>query len=106
LFEAASGVEPYKLPEQWLAARGALNLQQPLNFASTNDLIGGFSGSAAVNRHGEVIGVMFDLNAQGLGGYFGYNPAVNRAVGLSVGAIREVLAKVYKADRIVEELAK
>ena len=106
LFEAASGARPYKLPERWLAARGALNLQQPLNFASTNDLIGGFSGSPAINRHGEIIGVMFDLNAQGLGGYYGYNPAVNRAVGLSVGAIREVLAKVYKADRLLEELSK
>ena len=71
---------------------------------STNDLIGGFSGSAAVNKAGEVVGVLFDINAQALGGYFGYDPAVNRAVGVSVGAMREALAKVYKADRIVEEL--
>ena len=106
LFEHTTGTEPYKLPERWLAVRGELNLQQPLNFVSTNDLIGGFSGSAGLNKAGEVIAVMFDINAPALGGYFGYDPAVNRAIGLNIGAVREALAKVYKADRIVEELAK
>ena len=104
LFEHATGTAPFKLPERWLAARGELNPAQPLNFTTTNDLIGGFSGSAAVSKLGEVVGVMFDINAQALGGYFGYDPAVNRAIGLNVGAMREVLSKVYKADRIVEEL--
>jgi hypothetical protein len=106
LFEHATGTVPYKLPERWLAARGALNLAQPLNFTTTNDLIGGFSGSAAVNKEGEVVGVMFDINAQALGGYFGYNPQVNRAIALNVGALREVLSKIVRADRIIEELTK
>ena len=106
LFEHATGSAPFKLPERWRAARGELNPQQPLNFASTNDLIGGFSGSAAVNKAGEAVGIMFDINAQALGGYFGYDPAVNRAVGLGVGAMREALSKVYRADRLLEELAK
>src|SRR5262245_58849183 len=60
LFEHATGTEPFRLPERWLAARAELNPQQPLNFVTTNDLIGGFSGSAAVNRQGQVVGVMFD----------------------------------------------
>jgi hypothetical protein len=104
LFEHTTGSVPYKLPERWLAARGELNLAQPLNFTTTNDLIGGFSGSAAVSRTGEVVGVMFDINAQALGGYFGYDSAVNRAIGLNVGAMREILSKICRADRIVAEL--
>src|SRR5207248_11258198 len=51
------------------------------------------------NKAGEVVGLIFDGNIQSLGGDFGYDPAVNRAVAVNVGALREALAKVYHADR-------
>jgi hypothetical protein len=105
-FERATGADPFALPESWLAARGALNLEQPLNFATTNDIIGGNSGSPVIDRAGEVVGLIFDGNIQSLGGDFGYDGEVNRAVAVNVGALREALIKIYHADRIVEELAK
>ena len=58
-----------------------------------------------VNKAGEVVGLIFDGNIQSLGGSYGYDPAVNRAIAVNVGALREALAKVYHADRIVQELA-
>jgi hypothetical protein len=51
-----------------------------------------------------VVGLYFDGNIQSLGGNFGFDPAVNRAVAVDTGAIREALTKIYRADRIVGEL--
>ena len=34
------------------------------------------------------------------------NAAVNRAVAVNVGAVREALSKVYHAHRIIDELTK
>jgi Peptidase S46 len=104
LFARATGADPFKLPDRWVAAQAKLNPQQPFNFATTNDIIGGNSGSPVVNRNGEVVGLIFDGNIQSLGGEFGFDPEVNRAVAVSVGALREALTKVYGANRIVEEL--
>jgi hypothetical protein len=104
-FDRATGADPYKLPDSWLAARETLNPRQYFNFVTTNDIVGGNSGSPVVNKAGEVVGLIFDGNIQSLGGSYGYDPAVNRAVAVNVGALREALAKVYHADRIVQELA-
>jgi hypothetical protein len=106
LFERATGADPFKLPPRWIAARSSLNPRQPFNFVTSNDNVGGNSGSPVINKDGEVVGVAFDGNIQSLGGDFGYDGKVNRAVAVSVGMLREGLAKVYHADRIVDELAK
>jgi hypothetical protein len=105
-FERATGVDPFKLPDSWIAARSQLNPQQPFNFVTTNDIIGGNSGSPMVNKAGEVVGLIFDGNRQSLGGDFGYDGATNRAVAVNVGALREALSKIYRAERIVDELKK
>ena len=89
----------------WIAARVDLDPQQSLNFVTTNDVIGGNSGSPAINEAGEILGVLFNINHQAPGSYFAYDPAVNRPIGVSAGAIREALPKVYHADRLAAELA-
>ena len=105
-FERATGADPFKLPDSWIAARPTLDLARPFNFVTTNDIIGGNSGSPVINKAGEVVGLIFDGNIQSLGGAFGYDPAANRAVAVALGALRETLSKVYHADRIVDELKK
>ena len=89
-----------------MAAQPSLNLDQPMNFVTSNDIIGGNSGSPVINSAGEVVGLIFDGNKQSLGGDFGYDPSRNRAIAVNVGALREALAKVYHADRLVTELAR
>ena len=106
LFDRATGAPPFALPASWLAARSALDLNKVMDFASTNDIIGGNSGSPVINHNGEVVGLIFDGNIQSLGGDFGYDITANRAIAVSTGALKEALAKVYHADRIVEELGR
>jgi hypothetical protein len=105
VFERATGAEPFKLPDSWTAARASLNLRQPFDFVTTNDTVGGNSGSPVVDKAGEVVGLGFDGNIQSLGGDYGYDAAVNRTIAINVGAIREAMSKVYRADRLVRELA-
>jgi hypothetical protein len=103
-FERATGKDPFRLPESWLAARARLDLATPLNFASTADIVGGSSGSPVVNQDAELVGVVFDGNLHSLGGEYGFDPATNRAVAVDARAILHVLERVYRADALVREL--
>lgn len=103
-FDRATGKDPFALPQSWLDAKGTLDLATPFNMATSNDIIGGNSGSPVVNQKGEVVGLVFDGNIQSLGGEFGFDPAVNRTVAVHTAAISEALRKIYKTDRINKEL--
>lgn len=103
-FARNTGAEPFALPASWLKAKDKLNLDTPFNLATTNDVIGGNSGSPLVNKNGEVIGLIFDGNIQSLGGDFGFDESVNRSVAVHSAALIEAMDKVYGAHRLVEEL--
>ncbi len=103
-FAKHTGVDPYALPKSWLKARDRLSADTPFNFVTTNDIIGGNSGSPVINQAREVVGLIFDGNMQSLGGDYGFDEAQNRAVAVHSSAILEALEKVYGAQRIVDEL--
>ena len=71
---------------------------------TTNDIIGGNSGSPVINARGEVVGLVFDGNIQSLGGDYGYDPTANRTVSVHSAALVEALTRIYGAQRLVEEL--
>jgi hypothetical protein len=97
---------PYKIADSWMKARGSLKLTTPYNFVSTNDIVGGNSGSPVINANGDLVGLIFDGNIQSLPGYFVYDSTVNRAVSVDSRGILEALKSVYKADAIVNELTR
>jgi hypothetical protein len=103
-FERHTGADPFALPESWLSAKARLDLSTPMNFATTNDIIGGNSGSPVINRDAEIVGLIFDGNIHSLGGDYGFDPALNRAVAVDSRAILHSLDKVYGATRLVNEL--
>ena len=105
-FERATGRDPYALPQSWLDAKSKLNLQTPLNFVTTNDIIGGNSGSPVINKDRQIVGLIFDGNIHSLGGNYGFDESVNRAVAVHSGAILEALDKVYAAKRVLAELTR
>jgi hypothetical protein len=104
LFERATPFEPYLLPAKWTKAKPKLNLQVPLNMVTTNDIIGGNSGSPILNAKGEVIGLVFDGNIQSLGGDYVFDAGLNRTVAVQSMGILEALDKVYGAKRLLTEL--
>jgi hypothetical protein len=97
---------PYKIAESWMKARGSIKLTTPFDFVSTNDIVGGNSGSPVINAKGELVGLIFDGNIQSLPGYFVYDSTVNRAVSVDSRGMLEALKSVYKADAIVSELTR
>ncbi|MDX2129241.1 MAG: S46 family peptidase [Chloroherpetonaceae bacterium] len=94
---------PWSLPKRWENPPKEL-LSAPMNFVSTNDIIGGNSGSAAVNKNLEAVGLIFDGNIESLPGSFIYTPEANRAVSVHTGGIVAALKYIYKAEKLVKEL--
>ncbi|MEX2232502.1 MAG: S46 family peptidase [Cyclobacteriaceae bacterium] len=96
---------PWNLSEKWKNPPEDL-LKAPVNFVSTNDIIGGNSGSPMINRNREVVGLIFDGNMESLPGNYIYLPERNRTVSVHAGGIMAGLKYIYKAERIVNELLK
>lgn len=95
---------PFVLPPRYDRARDKLTLPTPLDFVSTDDIIGGNSGSPVVNRDGELVGLIFDGNIESLAGDYIYDETVNRAVAVHSAAIPEVLTKLYDVGPLLKEL--
>jgi hypothetical protein len=95
---------PFDLPPRWVKAKDKLNLNTPLNFVLTADIVGGNSGSPVINRKAEVVGLIFDGNIQSLALDFTYTEQVARAVAVDAQGILEGLRKVYGATALVEEI--
>ncbi|HYX91540.1 MAG TPA: S46 family peptidase [Myxococcaceae bacterium] len=104
IWDRATGEDPFGLPATWLKARRKLDPRTPMNFASSNDIIGGNSGSPVINKEAEIVGLIFDGNIQSLGGEYGFEESVNRAVSVHSQALIEALDKVYGATRLLGEL--
>jgi peptidase S46-like protein len=95
---------PYDLPPRWMEKQKAVDQATPFNFVSTNDIIGGNSGSPTINKDRELVGLIFDGNIQSLVGNFDYDESINRSISVDVRAMLEVLRKIFDANEIADEL--
>lgn len=95
---------PFDLPQIWWDKRKSIDLSKKVDFVSTNDIIGGNSGSPMINKEKEIIGLIFDGNIEMLPNRFLYRDEIPRSVSVHSEAIIEALKKVYGARALVKEL--
>ncbi len=101
-------VDPYDLPETWTKAEaeGRAPKESLLNYVTTNDIIGGNSGSPAVNEKGEVVGLIFDGNVYSFVLNFTFEDVQSRAVLVHSQAIRDAVRGIYQLPQLADELGK
>jgi hypothetical protein len=95
---------PFNLPQRFVDSKSKLDLKTPVDFVSTNDIIGGNSGSPVINRDAELVGLIFDGNIESLAGDFVYDGTRNRAVAVHSAAMIEALRSLYGANKLADEL--
>ena len=100
----ANATGEWDLPERWLNPPETFDRSTPLNLVTTNDIIGGNSGSPLLNRDLEVVGLIFDGNIESLPSAFIYQTETSRAVAVDARGILEALDEIYDMDRVVHEL--
>ena len=104
LYARATGAPPFQLPRPWLDARPRLDLNTRANFVTTNDIVGGNSGSPIVNAQGRIVGLVFDGNIHSIAGSFWFDPQTNRTIGVHPEFIRTALTQVYRVGPLTKEL--
>ena len=104
LYERATGAPPFALPKRWLDAKPRLDLTTRANFTTTNDIVGGNSGSPVVNARGEIVGLAFDGNIHSISGSYWFDAEKNRTVAVHPAFMRTALQHVYAADALAREL--
>lgn len=78
--------------------------RMPVCFVTATDNTGGNSGSPVFNSKGELIGVGFDRNYEGLTGDIAYNPQLQRAACVDIRYVLFVIDKYAEAKHLIDEL--
>ena len=103
-FERATGVTPFKIPESWMRVKAQLDMSTPFCISTSNDIVGGNSGSPLIDVDGKIVGLIFDGNIHAIAGHYWFDPEKNRAIAVHPAIIREALEKVYGAKELLTEL--
>lgn len=108
-----TGKEPFDVPasiKQILSSKSytpyedATIKDMPVAFLTTNDITGGNSGSPVINGRGEMVGVAFDGNYEGLGSDYGYNEAQSRTICVDIRYVLLLAERMAGANNIFKEL--
>ena len=85
---------PYKMP----------NGKMPVAFCATTHTTGGNSGSPVLNGQGELIGINFDRNWEGVGGDIQYLPDYQRSIIVDIRYVLFVIDKYAGAGYLLNEM--
>ncbi|MCC5917563.1 MAG: S46 family peptidase [Cryomorphaceae bacterium] len=76
----------------------------PVCFLTDHDITGGNSGSPVLNGKGELIGLAFDGNIEGIAGDVIFDPKLQRTINVDVRFILLIVDKLAGAQNIIDEL--
>ena len=75
-----------------------------VNFLSDNDITGGNSGSPVLNAEGDLVGLAFDGNKEGLTSDMYYDPVMNKCISVDIRYVMWILEKYMGMDYLFDEL--
>jgi hypothetical protein len=109
-----TGKEPFNSPKKLLAAIKAKNFgpygdpalggEVPIDFLSDLDITGGNSGSPTLNAKGELVGLAFDGNIEGVASDVVFNPAVTRTISVDIRYMLWTLDLLDGGDHLLKEM--
>ena len=76
----------------------------PVNFLTDNDITGGNSGSPVLNGKGELIGIAFDGNIEGIAGDVIFDKKLQRTINVDIRFVLWIIDKYAGAKHIVDEM--
>lgn len=104
LFPRVTGEAPFRLPASWSDAGATLDGNSKFNFVGTTDIIGGNSGSPAIDKDGKLVGLIFDGNIHSISGSYWFDSKLNRTVAVHPEIMIDSLRSIYSADLLLEEM--
>ena len=78
--------------------------RMPVAFSATTHTTGGNSGSPVLNANGELIGINFDRNWEGVGGDIQYLPDYQRSIIVDIRYVLFLIDKYAGAGYLLEEM--
>jgi hypothetical protein len=111
--EKATNKEPFNAPANLLAAirekrygvfKDPVLGTVPVNFLSSADTTGGNSGSAVMNKRGELVGLNFDSTYESITKDWYFDPVITRAIHVDIRYMLWVMKEVDHADNLLKEM--
>ena len=78
--------------------------RMPVAFCATTHTTGGNSGSPVMNANGELIGINFDRNWEGVGGDIEYLPDYQRSIIVDIRYVLFLIEKYGRAEGLLQEM--
>jgi hypothetical protein len=113
ILEKATGKEPFQVPPALIQAvkekrfgvfKDPVLGTVPVNFLSTADTTGGNSGSAVMNKRGELVGLNFDSTYESITKDWYFDTAITRAIHVDIRYMLWVMKEVDHADNLIGEM--
>lgn len=113
VIEKDTGVDPFEVPAKLKELHGKKDLGNyldgrlndvPVAFITDNDITGGNSGSPVINGRGEVIGLAFDGNYEGLGSDYAFDPKLSRCLAVDIRYVLFITDKFAGANYLFDEM--
>jgi hypothetical protein len=113
IVEKHTGKDPFNAPAKLLEAVKAKRYGQfkdavlgtvPVDFLTSADTTGGNSGSAVMNRRGELIGLNFDSTYESITKDWYFDTDITRAIHMDIRYMLWVMSEVDHADNLLKEM--